>query len=244
MACIDFSGPVPVRFRHTCGRILTAFAAFSLLTIHVALAQKHQIGLGLGGFNYAGDMARGYPLASVRPGGQLTYRYNFNNFVSLRGGFTGGLISGSDERSPIDAFSGQRLGEFEQTILELSAIVEYNFVDYKHKNATMNWSPYIFFGLAGFGTFGTGQPDRPVSPVQPAIPFGLGIKYMITPRVELMFEAGIRKVFYDYLDGYSDGDRSVKNYQYGNKYDDDWYSFTGISLHYTLFYIPCPYDFY
>ena len=219
------------------------FAAALLFTGPVA-AQKHQLGVGLGGFNYAGDLARGYPLASVRPGGQISYRYNFSNLVSVKGGVTGGLLSGSDKAQPIDDFARQRQGSFQSTIVELSAVIEYNFIDYKDPKSLANWSPYMFIGIAGFGAFGTAPSGQNSSPVQPAIPFGIGVKYQASKRVEFSLEAGVRKVFYDYLDGYSDGDRSQKNYQYGNKYDDDWYNYIGFSMNYTIFYIPCPYDFY
>ena len=107
----------------------------------------------------------------------------------------------------------------------------------------MKWSPYLFFGLGAFAMIGDIETDGK-SRYQPNIPFGVGMRYALGKRTNLNLELGVRKVFFDYLDGISNGDLRIKNYQYGNKYDDDWYNFIGISISYLIFEIPCPYDFY
>jgi hypothetical protein len=61
-----------------------------------ALAQQHEVGFGLGGFNYTGDLARDFAVRHTRPGLGLLYRYNVNNHLSLRGALHGGWIAGSD----------------------------------------------------------------------------------------------------------------------------------------------------
>ena len=72
---------------------------------------------------------------------------------------------------------------------------------------------------------------------------GAGFKYRFLKKFTLGIEAGARKTFLDYLDGISDADQRVKDYQYGNPKDDDWYFFTGISLSITVFNIPCPFSY-
>ena len=100
---------------------------------------------------------------------------------------------------------------------------------------------------AGLGVFTFFRGDQDLdgtSNVQLAIPFGGGFKYAVNPNITLNLEIGIRKLFTDRLDGYSDGDITNKNYQYGNKYDKDWYNFVGFSISYIFWDIPSPYEFY
>jgi hypothetical protein len=206
-----------------------------------AQAQRSEFGAGIGAMNYAGDLARGYQPGYMRPGGLLFYKMNFDPIVAVRFAVTGGALYGSDEE-PIDAFATQREASFSTFVLEGSAVLEYNFLNFKSEKSLTRWSPYLFFGIAAFGDFGEKE-NGEGGGIQPAIPFGIGAKYILNPRFLLNFEAGVRKTFYDHLDGVSDGDQTNKNYQYGNKYDTDWYNFIGLSISYTLFDIPCPFDY-
>lgn len=219
--------------------IILFFLAISNLTF----AQFSEFGIGVGGFNYAGDLLRGYHIDNVKPGILGYYKMNFDNIFSVRTSITGGLISGSDE-TPIDPFAANRKGSFQSTLVEAAGILEYNFLDYKSEHVHIRWSPYMFVGISGFTFFGGNQNLNGSSTIQLAIPFGGGFKYAINPNINLNLEIGIRKLFSDYLDGYSDGDITNKNYQYGNKYDNDWFNFVGLSISYIFWKIPCPYDFY
>jgi hypothetical protein len=91
-----------------------------------------------------------------------------------------------------------------------------------------------------FGISGNENKNAEYSNVQLAIPFGLGIKYIVNPKWYLSLELGIRKTFFDYLDNISDENTGIKNYQYGNPFDNDNYFFFGISLTRTFYDIPCP----
>ena len=210
----------------------------------IGYAQRHEFGVGVGGFNYAGDLMRGYHIDNIKPGLVGYYKMNFDNIVSVRAGLTGGIISGSDA-NPIDAFAANRQGSFQSNLVELSAVFEYNFLDYKSsEHMAVRWSPYFMAGISGFHFFGGDQQLNGESTTQLAIPFGGGFKYQINENITLNLEIGIRKLFFDHLDGYSDGDVTNKNYQYGNKYDKDWFNFVGFSVSYLIWDIPCPYDFY
>ncbi len=209
----------------------------------VCSAQFSEIGAGIGGFNYAGDLMRGYQIENVKPGILGYYKMNLDNIFSVRASLTGGFISGSDDK-PIDPFATNRKGSFHSTIIEAAGLIEYNFLDFKADKVHIRWSPYMFTGLGVFTFIGGDQDLNGTSNVQLALPFGGGFKYAINPNLTLNLEIGIRKLFTDHLDGYSDGDITNKNYQYGNKYDKDWYNFVGFSISYTIWDIPCPYDFY
>ena len=206
------------------------------------LAQKNEVGVGIGGTNYTGDVVRSFGVRHTRPGGFLLYRRNFNNYLSLRGNLLFGGLSGSDN-PPFDALAQQRDTAFSISVVELSALIEYHFLDYKKNVHLLRWSPYFFLG-AGVAYFSPHQEQtQSYSRTQPVIPLGIGFKYILNREFTLSAEAGIRKTFFDYIDNISDSELPLKNYEYGNRYDKDWYYFIGVSLSYTFWTIPCPYQF-
>lgn len=224
---------------------LLVLAVLSLAGLNPAHAQKHEIGLGVGGFNYTGDLVRDFAVRHTRPGFGLLYRYNVNKHLSVRGALHAGWLAGSDE-PPYDALAQQRDTAFSTTMTELSGVVEYHFLDWKNSARPFRWTPYFFIGL---GVSFQGAHDVPAeetddySRTQPVIPFGLGAKYMITPVWVLALEGGVRKTFTDYIDNISGGDPTLRNFAYGNNYTNDWYYYVGVSLSYTFYSIPCPYHF-
>jgi hypothetical protein len=203
-------------------------------------AQKSEVGFGIGTFNYTGDLARTYNILNSKPAVTVFYRANLSQVVSMRAALTGGGIGASDKR-PIDAFAERRNASFNLFLMEASTVMEYHFMNWRDDKHIMRFTPYLFGGLAIFGLSGTQNKASEYSNVQGAIPFGLGMKYIINPKWYLSFEFGARKTFFDYLDNVSVGSNQlVKNYQYGNPYDNDAYYFVGLSLTRTFYEIPCP----
>jgi Domain of unknown function (DUF6089) len=204
------------------------------------IGQHSEVGLGFGTFNYTGDLVRTYHLAFSKPAGTVFYRSNISKVVSLRTSITAGKIAASDLRKPIDAFATNRAASFNLFLLETSISFEYHFLDWRDNKRKLRFTPYLFAGAGLFGISGVQQKNAAYSNVQVAIPFGGGMKYVLNPKYYIAFEIGIRKTFFDYLDNISDGDPAFKNYQYGNAFDYDNYFFTGITLTYTFYDIPCP----
>lgn len=203
-------------------------------------AQKSEVGFGIGTFNYTGDLARTYNILNSRPGITAFYRSNMSQVVSIRAAITAGSVSASDER-PIDAFAARRDASFDIFLMEASTVAEYHFMNWRDEKHFMRFTPYLFGGLAIFGISGTADKPSEYSNVQGAIPFGLGMKYVVNPKWYVAFEVGARKTFFDYLDNVSAGtNQLVKNYQYGNPFDNDAYYFVGFSITRTFYEIPCP----
>jgi Outer membrane protein beta-barrel domain len=115
----------------------------------------------------------------------------------------------------------------------------------------------------------TGDCPQPYKLVQLSIPFGLGIRYKLTDKIDLNAELGLRKTFTDYIDdvsGYyvnvdqlraeqgetaavlSDRiDRSIYpqggefwNGIRGDKSQSDWYVLSMVSATYILDWVICP----
>ncbi len=210
------------------------------VTAQQILEHRSEIGFGLGVFNYTGDLVRTYNLATSKPAGTVFYRSNISNVISFRTSITAGKIGASDARNPIDAFATKRAASFNLFLLEAAGTFEYHFLDWRDSKRRLRFTPYLFAGVGMFGISGVQQKTAEYSNIQLAIPFGLGMKYVLNPKYYIAFEIGVRKTFFDYLDNVSDGNPAVKNYQYGNVFDYDNYFFTGITLTYTFYDIPCP----
>ena len=117
------------------------------------------------------------------------------------------------------------------------------------------WVALQPLGTEGQGT--TAFPDRKkYTLTQFSIPMGGGFKIAVNKTFNIILEYGIRKTFTDYLDDISTtypgvnlkemsllgeemSDKSsngpqAKDFQRGNSKDNDWYTFTGITLSFKL----------
>ena len=209
----------------------------------VVKAQGLEIGGGLGTSFVTGDVTRGFELNELGFAGQLFIRYNLSNVVSVRATGMIGRLKGDDSTNPIDPFAALRGASFRRLVLESSAVIEYNFLDYKERTSIINWSPY-FFGGFGLSAYSAKSESSTYSRIQPVIPFGLGLKYRLNKQWNLEFEFGARKTFFDHLDKVSSVVNPNKlNPKYGNELDNDWYYFTGVSISYTFYSVPCPFNY-
>ena len=214
-----------------------------LLFFHTTFAQPSQrseVGFGLGVFNYTGDITRTYDITTSRPAATVFYRSNISRVISMRVALTGGQLAASDKHNPLDSAAIKRNASFDIFLLELSSTFEYHFLDWRDDRRRLRFTPYVFAGLGLFGISGNNAKTKTYSNVQMSIPFGVGMKYVLNPKYYIALEFGVRKTFFDYLDNISGGNTTIKNYQYGNPNDYDSYFFTGITLTYTFYDIPCP----
>jgi hypothetical protein len=225
-----------------------AILLFTILTGIILIpikseAQIDEIGFGLGGLSYSGDISRGYKILDSRPGATFFLRSNANDHLSWKFAITGGKIISSEVDDPIDAFAAQRQASFNITAVELSTSIEYHFLKFRSETSLLRWSPYFTGGIALLSISGNSDKPVPYSSFQPSVPIGFGFKYVINPKWMIGFELVARKMFFDYLDNVSEGDLLRKNYQYGNWQDNDSYYFIGFSLTYAFYRIPCPFPY-
>ncbi|WP_089681278.1 DUF6089 family protein [Catalinimonas alkaloidigena] len=216
------------------------FAAWFPLQV---AAQKIEIGAALGGFNYKGDINPFWHVANFRPSGGLFLRYNVSPSFVLRGNVQGGWLTGNARRASdayLSEFADSLDLAFSTTLFEVAAIAEYNFFDFRNEKYR-RWSPYIFGGVAMF-MFSPAVTRENADPffLQPSLPFGVGMKYILSRNWNLGLELGTRKTFTDYLDNASDTDLPTQ-LQRGNPYTQDWYGFLGVTISYTIYTVPCPY---
>ncbi len=217
-------------------------------------AQFIEPGISLGINSYSGDLQRGYSLTSGSPGFELFNRFNFSPYQSLKIAYKRGLLKGTDRLD--DALSLNRNMWFKSKFSEFSLKIEYNFLDYFEERERENFTPFIFFGAGGTLLQNVSERNNKVSQNKKFfinIPFGFGFKYLIKKQFSLAFDFEVKKTFNDHIDFMSGANtsninsitglnfnNSIKNYQYGSGNDNDFYYFTGISISYIFYKIPCP----
>jgi opacity protein-like surface antigen len=262
-------------------RLIIIFSLFVL----TASAQRLSVGVFGGLAAYSGDLVdKPFPKKVTNGSIGLSLNYEVSDQFIIRTGFTYAVVGGADRFSK-DTGALHRNLAFETSISELSVVGEYYLLNLYDSR----FSPYAFAGLALFhfnpyafnaknnnqktflqplsteGQGISGYPDRqPYKLTQFAIPFGGGVKFAVTENLRVGVEAGIRKLFTDYLDDVSKNyidpadllaakgqvavDMSyrgnevaggspiypAKIVQRGNPKTKDYYYFTGIHLTYKF----------
>lgn len=224
--------------------------------------QKYEIGGGGGGAVYSGDIIRKIDPGQAGLQGTLFGKRNFDNVWTLRVGLSSAVLEGDDEVKPIDLVSKRRDAIFKGGVIEFSAVMEFNFLDYLRHDPEFRFSPYAFFGI-GYSYFimkGRYSPEifTPADFYQessPVIPFGGGVKYRLNERWTLAGEIGFRPTTTDYLDKIDSKIPAISRFQsppdpftgnippfginFGNPYSKDWYYFAGITISYTIYNSEC-----
>ncbi|GAB3723287.1 type IX secretion system protein PorG [Spirosoma lituiforme] len=200
-------------------------------------AQKIEIGGGLGGMLYKGDVSPSLNPRFYRPAGSLFFRYNATRSFSVRATGSLGGIRGEDRVSN-DPLQKARDYSFRTNLSAAEIDFEYNFLNYKSSPRETNWSPYIFGGI-GLCRF-----SNAVVRVGGVVtyPLGVGIKYEIKRPWSVGVEFGTRFTKNDYLDGLGENTfgRTMAKVAQSNPALKDSYTYTAITLSYTFYRIVCP----
>lgn len=185
-------------------------------------SQDFRINVFGGMANYSGDLqSKAITFQQARYALGAWVSYDISSKIMLRGGLHYATVRGSDayQQNPQNLL---RNLSFATNIWELHGAAEYHFLGI---DAGI-FSPYVVAGLAAFhynpyaydaagakiflkplsteGQGITGYPDRkPYNLVQVAVPFGAGVRMMLTDQVDVGVEFGFRKTFTDYMDDVS-----------------------------------------
>lgn len=216
----------------------------TLFSIQFSAAQIHEIGLYLGGSNFIGDVGATDYIApkNLTIGG--IYKWNRSPRHSYRISLLFSELEGIDKNS--DDPSRQIRGlEFSSQIIELSAGMEFTFLDFNlHKGGFVS-TPYLYTGVTvtkhdNFFLANSGQlePEGTESFAY-GIPMVVGYKAAIAQHFVLAFEIGARYTFSDEIDGSVPDAEELQSRSFGNLNNNDWYTFTGVTLTYTFGRNPC-----
>ncbi|WP_417557349.1 DUF6089 family protein [Mesoflavibacter zeaxanthinifaciens] len=216
----------------------------TLFSIQFSTAQIHEFGLYLGGSNFIGDVGATDYIApkNLTIGG--IYKWNRSPRHSYRISLLFSELEGIDKNS--DDPSRQIRGlEFNSQIIELSAGMEFTFLDFNlHKGGFVS-TPYLYTGVTvtkhdNFFLANSGQlePEGTESFAY-GIPMVVGYKAAIAQHFVLAFEIGARYTFSDEIDGSVPDAEELQSKSFGNLNNNDWYTFTGVTLTYTFGKNPC-----
>lgn len=238
-------------------KIFNSFLILCLLafaSVTPAFGQSYEVGGGFGTAVYSGDLLRRIDPGQAGLQGTLFGKRNFDNVWSVRLGVNRARISAADSIKPIDALATLRNAHFSGSITEVSALVEFNFLDFVNHKSEFRFSPYAFFGLgytffSGEGRIHGGIDSENYDFNTLVIPFGGGVKYILSEQLTLGVELGFRPTTSDYLDKLEGQLPAVERYDiplsstssaltqginFGNPNTKDWYYFLGVTLSYSL----------
>lgn len=218
--------------------VLTILLGVFLIASTDLFAQRIELGVSGGAFNYKGDIATKVNPRFFRPGGSAFFRYNLSKAVTFRAAGTGGIITAADQYSK-DPFQKERNLAFRSRIMELSLATEYNFLDYSDRRFAVNWTPYLFGGL-GYMFFSPATKTGTYKTNGLVLPFGVGVKCQIRRPWSVGLELGARKTFNDYLDNLGGDPVTTIKLGQGDPSTKDMYYYLGLSISYTFYKITCP----
>lgn len=216
---------------------------FCLLTATLAGAQTYEAGLFAGGANNIGDIGRMNYISPSGPAFGALFKWNKSKRYAWRAHMIYGRFTADDSKS--DMRSRQQRGlRMENSILEASAGLEFNFVEYNLHKLGPAFTPYLYTGVTyfryDFNYFDAGQLiDVGQREGSFAIPMTAGAKMRLNQFLILGLEVGARYTFTDNLDASNPEGSNFEAFRLGNVFSDDWYVFSGVTLTYTFGRKPC-----
>ncbi len=195
-------------------RIFLVLASALLLCFQTALGQKWEIGAHGGVSGYIGDLQQRYifPTQSLGFSGGLSGKYNLNQTFGVRANLSYAQLSASDSIFEANT-SGSETISFNNNVFEASAVLDFNFYEFRSRRGKTLFTPYVFTG------FGYIYHEPHLSPKEisgesleevgekfaPIIPVGAGFKVNLLGPFSVGLQLQYRFEFSDKLDGVAGG---------------------------------------
>lgn len=203
---------------------------------------QFSFGLSVGASNYQGDIAKDLTnLNETHAAFAASVGYRLNRYFDVKGQILLTKLTGDDANYEERRHRGFR---FRTNILELAGILEYYTLGSAVRSRTGVFVPHVtpvFFmglGIAKLdnlaecysedcknGVVLNPFPEPDYKSVLFNVPFGIGLKYDVSPLLAVGLRGGYRYTFSDYLDGISAAANRDKN---------DWYFFLGANVTFYL----------
>ena len=215
----------------------------SILSTQISHSQINELGVFLGGSNFIGDVGATDFISPNQLAIGAIYKWNRSKRHSYRASVIFTELEGIDTNSD-DPRRIQRGYKFNSNIIELSAGMEFTFIDFDLHSGAKVSTPYLFTGITAAHHdnhyFLNGvQTMENESSWAFGIPMGIGFKTSFLDGLILGIEIGARYTFSDELDGSMPSKPENQPYRFGNINNNDWYMFSGITLTYTFGENPC-----
>jgi hypothetical protein len=213
-----------------------------VLSISSLQAQIHEIGGFIGGSNFIGDVGNTTYINPNDYAVGLVYKWNKSPRHAWRFSLTQSQIKADDANSGVRGRE-QRGYQFDNSITEISAGLEFNFFDFNLHQMERKITPYTFTGVSYFSYkelfYVNNEVETDYNDGEFAIPMIVGVKSNITPNLILGVEVGARYTLTDNLDGSNPKNDNLAPLRFGNLNSNDWYVFSGFTLTYTFGEKPC-----
>ncbi len=221
----------------------TILVVLCLLGVTTLAGQTYEVGLFAGGANNIGDVGRMNYIAPSGPALGALFKWNRSKRYAWRAHVIYGSFTADDGKSDIRSRQ-QRGYRMEQSILEASAGLEFNFVEYNLHKLGPAFTPYLYTGVTyfryDFNYFDAGRLiDLNQRDGAFAIPITAGAKIRLNQFLVLGAEVGARYTFTDNLDASNPEGSNFEAFRFGNVFSDDWYVFSGLTLTFTFGRKPC-----
>lgn len=245
----------------------------------IASAQRFELGGGIGATHYKGEIYPSFKPFAFNGGANAFARLNLiRSGISAKATVMIGNLSADDQRVN-SLFHKERGLKFDTSFWEVGGQVEYNFLHFRSTHLRNSaWTPYVFGGFVQYSVFRSTyevnstasrqlisyNTTKPKARADNAIPFGIGVKKMLRPRLNLTVEFGSRKILssnrsdtnidnigYDYnnltdtlLPNFN-GDATssfpdLRRFATPNNRTQDMYFYTNVSISYLFGDIICP----
>ncbi len=209
-------------------------------------SQVYEVGILVGGVNNIGDVGRTNYIAPSGLAFGGIFKWNKSQRYAWRGSIWHGEFTADDKKSNLGSRQ-QRAYVVHNSILEISAGLEFNFVKYDLHRLGPAFTPYLYTGFTYFRyDYNYIDANQVINYEDQrdgslAIPMTVGFKYRISKSFILGGEIGARYTFTDNLDFSNPDDLNLEqlNVEFGNIFSNDWYVFSGITLTYTFRRNPC-----
>lgn len=167
------------------------------LTVRAQEDYRFDIGGGPGFTGYLGD-ANSNLLKHPSWDVQAFLRYIYNPRMAFKTVFNAGGLKG-DSKDLENVYPEDLQIKFTTQFYEIGELFEFNFFNYgmgERYRKLKRWTPYV---TAGFSMLLWTVESRAHFTV--AIPFGVGVKFKLSERVNLGFEFLMKKTFTDKIEG-------------------------------------------
>lgn len=213
-----------------------------LLLCITSFGQIHEFGVFAGGSNYIGDVGKRDYFSPNDFAYGLLYKWNRSTRHAWRFSYNMASITAKDVES--NAPNRKDRGfEIKNRIKEVSAGLEFNFLEFDLHQSNYVFTPYVYSGLSAFiydEVFVVGTESKTdYQSYSFAIPMVVGIKSRLTNHLVIGLETGARYTFTDNLDGSNPKNKNFEDLKFGDLNNKDWFIFTGITLTYTFGKNPC-----
>ncbi len=216
----------------------------SVLCYNFSFSQIYEVGVFIGGSNIIGDVGATNYISPNQPAVGGIFKWNRSPRHSYRLTVIYAKLEGIDVKSD-DPRRKQRGYSFENNLLEISAGMEFTFFDFDLHTGRKKITPYLYSGISAASYdnfyFNNGrQTNENTKSWAYGIPMALGFKTTLASSFVLAVEVGARYTFSDGIDGSIPDETSLQStFSFGNINNNDWYTFSGITLTYTFGQNPC-----